>query len=173
MDNNNINDKDYYNAAQAALLSYDAKLWQIPALFIALVGLLIKDSNFNFTFQNGIIFLFGALALLILVLLHNKASIFHISISNKINEFDNFNDQNKNLQIKRIPLTSMNDEELRVRINELEKKELKKERNEGAEFNCVQKFLAHYRISSWIRNIMLITLFATLFFSIGCFLASS
>ena len=171
MENNQTNDKDYYNAAQSALLNYDTKLWQIPALFIALVGLLIKNIEFDFTIENGVIFLFGSFALFILILLHNKASIFHISITKKINEFDNkFNSINNNQQIKRLPLTSMNDNELKVRINELERKELEKEKNEGAKFNCIQRFLAQRRISSWIRNLMLFTFSITFLFSIACFI---
>jgi hypothetical protein len=168
MEQNMKTDDSYYAAAQAALLNYDSKLWQIPALFFALIGLLVKDVEFCLNLENGVIFIFISVALLILILLHNKAHIFHVSISKKINEIDNkYNDQ-----VKRIPLTSMDNQELEIRMNELERKFLDKEVNEGAQFNCLQKFLARERISTWIRNSMIISFIIFFLLTFACFTVS-
>ena len=157
-----VENKTYYSELQAALRSYDQKLWMIPGFFGVAVGLILNNIDLESIklLKDGLILFIGSLFLLMLILLYNKAHIFHVSIQKKVNEFDNnFNNNIRdNNRIERIPLTSMTEDELDRRINRLEAKYLEdKKSNEGAIFNCIQKFLAKRYVSSWVRNIMLLT----------------
>lgn len=167
-------DEIYYIALQNALTSYDQKLWQIPSLFFAAVGLIITNikPRESSSLQNGLILLIGSLFLQILVLLYTKAHIFHVSIQKKVNEFDNqFKEDSKNAgNPERIPLTSMTNKELEDRMYELEGEYLKnKKGNEGAKFSCIQKFLAKRRVSRCIRTTMLLVFLASFLSSLYYF----
>ncbi|MFH1694650.1 MAG: hypothetical protein ABH880_02770 [Patescibacteria group bacterium] len=159
MENDEIKDVDYYRTAQAALLSYDSKLWQIPALFFTVVGLLIGGVGFNLASPvDGVLYLFGSILLWVLILLHNKAHVFHVSIAKKIDEFDSKIES----KIKRIPFTSMSKTDLNKRICELEERP-------DVSFSWFQKSLASITVSKWIRRTMVTTFVCTLLLSFASF----
>lgn len=154
-----MEEKDpYYPEAQNTLRSYDQKLWQIPSLFFISIGFIFQNLKLDeFTEENIWILVFGILFLLILILLYNKAHIFHVIIQKKINEIEK---SQKELGYKKVSLTSMTNHQLKVVLNGLEKEELSDPKsNLGARFNCLKKALANFRVSSWILNIMLFSLF--------------
>lgn len=115
-----------------------------------------------FSWENFTISFFGSLGLFILILLHNKAHIFHISIAKKINELEEKN------KLEIFPLTSIDKDDFKIRINDLERNYLKNKKHIGAKFGCVRKNLAFLTISSWVRNIMIISFLITFSFSFIC-----
>ena len=155
---NTYTEDTYYTALQSALINYDNKIWQIPGLFFGVATLL---ANYIFgkppEFGVLIISIFGSFALFILILLHNKAHIFHVSIQKKINEFDKYYSKFDKTEIKRIPITSMGAKKLKLRFSELEVNFLNGNEDIGAKFNCVQKWLACLQVSWWVRWIMHVT----------------
>jgi hypothetical protein len=171
MEENKKVDNEYYSELHGALRSYDEKIWIIPGLYLVVIGLLSSNFNFSeiYSWENLIISLIITITVFILVLFYNKATIFHISIQKKINEYDNiFNDRDGD-KIRRIPLTSMDRKEFDIRINELEKNELAGEKNEGARFNFIQLVFARRQVSMWTRNTMLTTILLAFIFFILCF----
>ena len=155
-------DKTYYQEAQATLRSYDQKLWLIPGLFFVVVGFIFENIEFsiysvglNDLIQNVIILFIGISFLLILILLYNKAHIFHVLIQKKINDFDDEKNKKKENKIKRIALTSMTPEEFKERIDLLKEEFSKSDGKKGAKFDPLQKFLAERTVSTWIRWIMI------------------
>ena len=165
-------DRIYYQEAQAALRNYDQKLWLIPGLFFVAVGFILENIMLSSKglLQNTIILFIGSLFLLILILLNNKAHIFHISIQKKINEFDEkYNKENldKN-KIERIPLTSMTSKKFELRLNSLERDFLESGGEKGAKFDFTQKSLAKVTVSWWIRWIMIIIFLITAISFISC-----
>lgn len=165
MEEGKINEKDFYNAAQGALLSYDSKLWLIPGLFFGLLSWFanfILNQKLLYSLKNLIISFLGSIGLFILILLHNKAHLIHISIAKKINELE----QKSGLNV--FPLTSVDKNNFKLRINELEKISLNGNKILGAEFNCIQKTLAFFKVSSWVRNMMIFSFSIVLSFCLVC-----
>jgi len=160
----NLEDDDYYEELHAALRSHDNKLWMIPGLFFSVVGLIVINLNLNQSslIKDLLLSLIGFIFLWLLLIRYNKVHLFHIFIQKKINEFDNKHNNKIKNGIKRIPLTSMRRDETKKAIQYLEKKSLKS--NESARFNFIQKCLAGIRVSSWIRNLMILTLLSLLGF---------
>ena len=160
-----LEDDDYYEELHAALRSHDNKLWMIPGLFFSVIGLVIANLNLTEAgFLKDLLILFiGFIFLWLLLLRYNKTHIFHIFIQKKINEFDNKHNKMIKNGIKRIPLTSMHENETRRIIKDLEKRYSKKH-NEGAKFNIIQKSLSDIRVSVWIRNLMVLTLLSLFLF---------
>jgi len=169
-------DRTFYQEAQATLRGYDQKLWLIPGLFFIAVGFIFENIifktqlNLEELLRNAIILFMGSLFLLILILLNNKAHVFHISIQKKINEFDEEYNNKEDVRIDRIPLTSMTIQELNLRMNILEKQFLESEGTKGANFTCIQKVLARVKVSSWIRRIMIMIFSITAVSCISCFI---
>src|SRR3989344_1021254 len=104
-------------------------------------------------FSSQSSFLLSAVAMWALILLYNKAHIFHISAQKKINEFDRAHKEREPNAISRIPLTSMTRGELLSRLAELEK--------QGATFGNVQIFFGLLTVSWWVRTSMLVIFFLT------------
>lgn len=173
-----ITDETYYSSLQSALNSYDAKLWQIPGLFLTVAAILAANIGFTMqfpeiSFRNGLISLLAADAFLILILLHNKGHIFHISIQKKINEFDlqaSDNGGGDGKVPKRIPINSMDPKTLTRRLNELEMTSLNGDEVTGARFSATQKALAQVFVSGIVRWSMMVIFVATSVFSIVCLL---
>jgi len=154
MESYKFQDDEYYPELQASLRSYDEKLWQIPALFSAVVALILgsidRDNFLSGSISDTIVSFFGTLFLFLLILLFYKAHFFHVSIQKKINEFDKeFN--KKDTKIKRIPLTSMASDELKDRL-----KNLKGDDESRFASNHFQEWLIERRVSSWMKFAMLL-----------------
>lgn len=164
-----MQDTDYYKEIQSTLRAYDQKLWQIPSLFFVAVGFIFLNFKLeNEPLRNVAVLFVGFLFLLILILLYNKAHIFHVSIQKKINEFDNKFNKNDSVLIKRMPLTSMTQKEFDERLRYLEQKEKEDEQrsdlgtkptNERARFSKIRKWLAQTTVSFWVLWSMIVVLF--------------
>ncbi|HEY4525084.1 MAG TPA: hypothetical protein VJL39_01820 [Candidatus Paceibacterota bacterium] len=154
MDEKYPNDDIFYSEVQATLRTYDAKLWTIPGLFFTIVGFaFFYLQNQSAGPKKGVALLLSAVAMWALILLYNKAHIFHISAQKKINEFDRAHKEREPNAISRIPLTSMTRGELLSRLAELEK--------QGATFGNVQIFFGLLTVSWWVRTSMLVIFFLT------------
>ncbi|MCU0653072.1 MAG: hypothetical protein MUD10_02325 [Candidatus Pacebacteria bacterium] len=157
----------YYKELQATLRNYDDKLWKIPTLFFGIIALSLNGIKFHSydredIIKNVAILLFSLIFLLWLIPLFNKAKFFHLSIQKKINELDNSIKEENKIDIKTIPLSSMNPEEFRKRMNDLEDKAFNDSQrissskfSEGATFGPIQKLLFHIIISRLIYCTMM------------------
>jgi len=150
-----MKDDIYYKELHASLRSYDTQLWTIPGLFFVVAGIIIENG------KNTTILILGLIFLAALIILFEKTHFFNMSIQKKINKFDKkFNEKQDEKGLKRMPLTSMSDRELEERLEELIK-----DKESEFKLSFFQKWLIRVRISSWIRNTMLLVFtFVFIFF---------
>ena len=146
-------DEAYYSELHATQRDYDSKLWQIPVLYLAALAFTVDNIFFKdiLNIKNLPTYFISTLVFWILILLYNKAHVFHISIAKKINEFDVI--YNENAVIKRMPLTTMTSSELDARIKELNEN---KAGSTGAEIKGMKAFLAKRTVSFWVLNSMVL-----------------
>jgi hypothetical protein len=157
------NNKAYYKILHSAAQHFSTKLWAIPAVFFAILGLMWANIDFNnfFILKNFIILIFGILIIIFLLIEFCNDHFCFLSISKKISEYDNSRTENTETNnIKKIPLYSLTDKQICERMQEMKK-------NSKDEYNCdkFREFLIRSRVSGYF--IYLIVMSVVMIVAIG------